>query len=52
MLTNHPGVFVDNTTVAKMLKGEEFQRRVRAIVIDEAHLVLQWYLYILFEKLF
>ena len=35
-----------------MIKGEKFQRCVRAIVIDEAHLVLQWYLYILFQKLF
>ena len=52
LLFGHPEVFVDNKTVAKMLKGEEFQRRVRAIVIDEAHLALQWYLYILFQKLF
>ena len=52
LLSGHPEVFVDNKTVAKMLKGEEFQRRVRAIVIDEAHLVLQWYLYVLFQKLF
>ena len=52
LLFGHPEVFVDNKTVAKMLKGEEFQRRVRAIVIDEAHLVLQWHLYILFQKLF
>ena len=43
---------MDNKTVAKILKGEEFQRRVRAIVVDEAHLVLQWYLYVLFQKLF
>ena len=43
---------MDNKTAAKMIKGEKFQRRVRAIVIDEAHLVLQWYLYILFQKLF
>ena len=42
LLFGHPEVFVDNKTVAKMLKGEEFQRRVRAIVIDEAHLVLQF----------
>ena len=44
LLFGHPKVSVDNKTLAKMLKGEEFQRRVRAIVIDEAHLVLQWYL--------
>ena len=29
LLFGHPEVFVDNKTVAKMLKGEEFQRRVR-----------------------
>ncbi|XP_029209961.2 ATP-dependent DNA helicase RecQ-like [Acropora millepora] len=42
LLFGHPEVFLDNKTVAKMLKGEDFQRRVRAIVIDEAHLVLPW----------
>ena len=52
LLLGHPEVFVDNKTVAKMSQGEEFQRRVRAIVIDEAHLVQQWYLYIFFKKLF
>ncbi|KAK2568841.1 hypothetical protein P5673_006888, partial [Acropora cervicornis] len=41
LLFGHPEVFVDNKTLANMLKGEELQRRVRAIVIDEAHLVLQ-----------
>ena len=49
LLFGHPEVFVDNKTVANMLKGEEFQRRVRAIV--KAHLVLQWYLHVLFQKL-
>ena len=34
--------FLDNKTVSKMLKGKEFQRRVRAVVIDKACLVLQW----------
>jgi len=47
LLFGHPEAFVDNKSVAKMLKGKEFQRRVQAIVIDEAHLVLQWYLYII-----
>ena len=47
LLFGYPDVFAENKTVAKML---EFQRRVRAIVIDEAHLVLQWYLYILFKN--
>ena len=48
LLFGHPEVFVDNKKVATVLKGQEFQKRVRAIVIDEAHLVLQWYLYIIF----
>ena len=38
LLFGHPEVFVDNKTLAKLLKGKEFQRRVRAVVIDEAHL--------------
>ena len=32
VLFGHSEVFVGNKTVVKMLKGEEFQRRVRAIV--------------------
>ena len=52
LLFGHPEVFVDNKAVAKLLKGKEFKRRVRAVIIDEDHLVLQWYLYILFQKLF
>ena len=42
LLFGHPEVFVDNKKVATVLKGQEFQKRVRAIVIDEAYLVLQW----------
>ena len=38
----HPEVYVDNKSVAKMLKRKEFNRKVQAIVVDEAHLVLQW----------
>ena len=33
LLFGHPEVFVGNKTVATMFKGEEFQRRVRAIVM-------------------
>lgn len=43
LLFGHPEVFVDNRNVAKMLKERHFQESVRAIVIDGAHLVLQWY---------
>ena len=45
-------VFCGQQNRSEDVKGKEFQRRMRAVVIDEAHLVLQWYLYILFQKLF
>lgn len=38
----HPEVFVNDRSVAKMLKRKEFNRRVKAIVVDEAHLTQQW----------
>ena len=45
LVFGHPEVFVDNKNVAKLLKSKDVQRRVKAIVVDEAHLVLEWYLY-------
>ena len=39
----HPEALVENKEVMKLLKTTEFQRRVRAIVVDEAHLVVEWY---------
>lgn len=42
LLFGHPEVFVDCRNVRKLLKTKEFQRRVQAIVVDEAHLVHQW----------
>jgi len=38
----HLEVFVDEKNVAKMLKRKEFNMKVQAIVVDEAHLVQQW----------
>ena len=38
----HPEVFVDDKNVAKMLKRKEFNMKVQAIAVDEAHLVQQW----------
>ena len=38
----HPEVFVDDKNVAKMFKRKEFNKKVQAIVVDEAHLVQQW----------
>ena len=39
----HPEALVENKEVMKLLKTTEFQRRVPAIVVDEAHLVVEWY---------
>ena len=39
------------TTVAKKMKGKEFQGTLQAVVIDEAHFVLHG-IYLLFQKLF
>jgi len=33
---------VDNKGIIKLLKTAEFQNRVKAIVDDEAHLVVDW----------
>ena len=32
-----------NTDIIKLLKTAEFQNRVKAIVDDEAHLVVDWH---------
>ena len=37
---------MDNKGIIKLLKTAEFQNRVKAIVDDEAHLVVDWYVYI------
>ena len=42
LVFGHPEVFVDCRNVAKVLKDKDLQERVQAIVIDEAHLTLQW----------
>ena len=44
LVFGHPEVFVDCRNETKILRTKEFQRRVQAIVVDEAHLVHQWYL--------
>ena len=41
----HPEALVENKATLKILKTEEFQNRVRAIVVDEAHLVVDWYVH-------
>ena len=39
----HLEVVVDNKNVSKVLKSPAFKERVKAIVVDEAHLVVDWY---------
>ena len=45
---------MENKRVMKILKTEEFQTGLKAIVVDEAHLVVDWYvnvdLYIITNK--
>ena len=42
-LTNtHPEVLVDNKKVSKLLTTPAFNQKVKAIVVDEAHLVVDW----------
>ena len=36
----HPEVLVDNKKVLKILKSPQFKEKVKAIVVDEAHLVI------------
>ena len=38
----HPEAVVENKKVLKMFKTTEFQRRIRAVVVDEAHFVIDW----------
>ena len=43
LIYTHPEVLVDNKKVSKLLKTPSFKQRVKAIVVDEAHLVVDWY---------
>ncbi|CAH3193079.1 unnamed protein product [Porites evermanni] len=38
----HPEALVGNKNVIKLLKTAEFKHRMKAIVVDEAHLVVDW----------
>ena len=38
----HPEALVGNKNVIKALKTAEFRNRMKAIVVDEAHLVVDW----------
>ena len=39
----HSEALVDNRAVHKILKSSHFQSRLVAIVVDEAHPVVEWY---------
>ena len=47
LLYAYPEALVESRQVLKLLKKEEFQNRIRAIVVDEAHLVVDWYVHLL-----
>ena len=38
----HPEVVVDSKKVAKLLRTPDFKRKIQAIVVFEAHLVIDW----------
>ena len=38
----HPEALEGNKNVIKLLKTAEFKNRMKAIVVDEAHLVVDW----------
>ena len=38
----HPEALVGNKNVIKLLKTAEFRNRIKSIVVDEAHLVVDW----------
>ena len=38
----HAEVFVENAALKKLLREKCFQRRVKAICIDEAHFIVEW----------
>ena len=43
LIFTHPEVLVDNKKVSKLLKTTSFKEKIKAIVVDEAHLVIDWY---------
>ena len=38
----HPEALVGNKNVIRLLKTTEFKNRIKVIVVDEAHLVVDW----------
>ena len=42
ILFAHPEVLMDNRKVFNVLKSKIYKERIKAIVVDEAHLVVEW----------
>ena len=42
LIFTHPEVVVDNKKVFKLLRNPNFIQKMKAIVVDEAHLVIDW----------
>ena len=49
LLYAHPEALVESKQVLKLLKRKEFQNRIRAIVVGEEHLVVDWYVHVLLK---
>lgn len=43
LIFTHPEVLVDNKKVSKLLKTTSFKEKIKAVVADEAHLVIDWF---------
>ena len=43
LIFTHPEVLVENKKLSKLLIMPAFKEKVKAIVVDEAHLVVDWY---------
>jgi superfamily II DNA helicase RecQ len=39
----HPETLVDNANIWKMLRSKVYKDRVCAIVVDEVHMISEWY---------
>ena len=43
LIFTHPELLVNNKKVSKLLKTTSFKEKIKAIMVDEAHLVIDWY---------
>ena len=45
LIFTHLEVLVENKKVSKLLKMPAFKEKVKAVIVDEAHLVVDWYVH-------